>query len=122
MKKKPLVIKNDLIIPCDVDKTLIDYDIKGKDERELVELGLPGCNKIKVFPIHDHIEMLKNMASSNGYIIVWSGSGYSWAKHVLEKLGLLAYVDQIVSKPRWYLDDVSADEWMKRLYIYKKYQ
>lgn len=115
------IINNDLIVPCDVDLTLIDYNIKDKIFSELVKVGLIKGKEIWVYPIKDHIETIKNMKASGAYILVWSGTGHAWAAHIVKKLGLEKYVDIIMSKPKWYIDDCSADEWMKRMYRYKPY-
>ena len=115
-------VDNDLIVPCDVDCTLIDYKIDDKDPRLLIEVGLVPGKEIKVFPILEHIQMLKNMKASQAYILIWSGSGYAWAKHIIDKLQLNDYVDLIMSKPSWYIDDTPAEEWMKRLYRYEPYK
>jgi len=50
-------------------------------------------------------------------IIVWSAGGAAWAKKAVEALGIEELVDIIMCKPRWYVDDLPADEWMKRNYL-----
>lgn len=114
-------IENDLIVPIDTDLTLIDYNIDDKNPNDLVEVGLIPGKTIKIYPIKEHIQTLKNMKASGAYILVWSGTGHAWAAHIVKKLGLEDYVDVIMSKPKWYIDDCPADEWMKRMYRYKPY-
>ena len=120
-KRKPLVINHPTIVPFDTDLTLIDYSVNGRDPKDLVKIGLIPGKEILVYPIKESIDMLKNMYASKFYIIVWSASGVDWAKHVVKRLKLEDYVDMIITKPRFYVDDTDADEWMKRLYRYPPY-
>jgi len=117
-KNKPLVIKK-LPVPFDCDFTLIEYDIEQKPKEDLIQVGLIPGKEIYVYPIKKHIQVLKNMKASNFFIIVWSGSGREWAEHLVKKLQLNEYVDCIMDKPRFYIDDEDANNWMKRLYYYK---
>lgn len=110
-------IENDIIVPFDVDGTLLDYNIEGVPESELIDIGMNPEFVIKVRPLKEHVQRVKNHKASNHFIIVWSGSGHGWAEHVVKTLGLEKYVDLVISKPRWCYDDVPSEEWMKRLFL-----
>lgn len=116
-----LFIEKETVVPIDVDMTLIDYNTEGKDKRDLIQVGLVPGKEIWIYPIKEHIDQIKNFRAGNFYIIIWSGSGAAWAKHIIDKLGLTDYVDMIIRKPSWYVDDTPAEEWMKRLYRYPPY-
>lgn len=114
------VIKNPIIVPFDVDATLVSYDVEGYDKRDLIKVGLSKKNQIWVKPIDVHVQRVKNHKASGHLIIVWSGSGYEWAQHIVEKLGLTQYVDIITVKPKWTYDDSPFDSWCKRLFLFEE--
>ena len=43
-------------------------------------------------------------------VVVWSQGGSAWADKVVKALGLDAYVDVVMAKPSWYVDDRAADD------------
>jgi hypothetical protein len=43
-------------------------------------------------------------------IIVWSAGGWEWALRVVQELQLEEYVHCVMSKPAWYMDDLTAEE------------
>jgi hypothetical protein len=95
----------------DVDDTLIIHD-KSKFPPEF-HISVP-CNG-RVFvgvPHSKNILMLKKFHALGYDIHVWSKTGWSWAKAVVEKLGIQDYVESYLTKPDFYLDDKEASEWM----------
>ena len=53
-----------------------------------------------------------------GYVItVWSGNGKPWADEVVKKLKIGKYIKEVRTKFSFYVDDVEADKWMKRILI-----
>lgn len=123
-KTKPYINKNSVVVMFDIDATMISYNIKNTDPSKLITVGLNKNHKIQVEPIEEHIQRLKNHKASNHFVGVWSGSGWKWAYHILEKLNLLQYVDFISEKMRWTYDDTPLEEWCKRMYLpdSKKYK
>lgn len=91
-------ISNDVIVCFDVDDTLIMW----KGENYTAD--------------PKHVESLIRHAKRHHFVVVWSAGGVSWADQIVKELGLEPYVDQIMSKPRWYCDDKPADKWMERYY------
>ena len=120
-KKKPLIVNQETVVPFDCDKTLIDYSTEGAHPNQLIKIGLIPGEEIIVARIEEHIQMMKNMYAAKMFVIVWSASGWEWAAHIVKKLGLTKYVSLVMSKPKFYVDDIPAESFMKRLYNYPKY-
>ena len=74
----------------------------------------------KLVPHTEHIKMLKKFKADGFQIVVWSAGGREWVEEVVNKLFLNDYVDVMLSKPSFYVDDVEVRHFMhktKRLYI-----
>jgi len=59
-----------------------------------------------------NINVVKKFRKLGYYIVVWSHSGHVWAENVVKACGLTEYVDQVMDKPMFYLDDRPAGEFM----------
>lgn len=103
------ILPTDHVVPFDVDNTLVMW-----------EVGLLGpdieINGAKLRTNRRNVERIKEMHVKGQYVIVWSAAGYDWAAKVVNALELTQYVDMVMTKPRWYYDDLDSSEWMKRLY------
>lgn len=42
--------------------------------------------------------------------VVWSQGGATWAATVVRELGLEPYVDFVIAKPSWFIDDRKAED------------
>lgn len=112
------VVKNELVFPVDVDDTLIIYD----GPNAVLKDGLVTCpylgTEVKFRKHEPHIQLLKEKKIRGHFIIVWSAGGHDWAKAVIEALDISEYVDLVLTKPKAYLDDKTAEEWMtERIYL-----
>lgn len=88
------VLKNDRSFFFDVDDTLIMwYD-----------------NGITWEPHTKHVDMLKKAKIRGQFVVVWSAGGYEWAEKAVKMLKLEKYVDIVMSKPDWWVDDLPADK------------
>jgi FMN phosphatase YigB (HAD superfamily) len=115
----PLFVNSDRVACFDIDDTLVTPTEKLYGDSAPIEFGEPGRSEL-LFPITPHIKLLKEFAARDFFIIVWSDGGHHWARKVIERLGLTSYVDMIMSKPSWSVDDKEATEWiMKRTYLLK---
>lgn len=103
------VIKDHRLICVDVDETLLLFDWKDytSDESKLVDV-----NGYKVLPNERNIDLIKRFKVRGFTIIVWSAGGWEWGQTVVNLLQLQSYVDIIMSKPSWYIDDLPANVWM----------
>lgn len=100
----PIFVNADRVSMFDVDETLV--------RMEHQEDGT-----VKIVPIMEHVKLLKEFAARDFFIVVWSDGGAEWAKEVVELLNLTNFVDLVLSKPLWYIDDREANDWvMKRVY------
>jgi hypothetical protein len=99
----------------DVDDTLVMWDIPEgieiNDDR-LVSINCKGIED-RLFPNKHNIELLKKFSARGHSVVVWSGGGADWAEAVVDALGLNQYVDVVVNKPQYYMDDIAnPKEWI----------
>lgn len=110
------IIDNERVSCFDVDETLIIH--RNSPASYILDRRID--EKIYYEPYTEHIRLLKQMKARGQFIIVWSAGGYEWAKMVIEELGLIDYVDLIMTKPSAYVDDKDANDFMERVYIPRK--
>lgn len=107
--------------PCvvDVDDTLVLWDKSQHPEARTITVNLtgkPGHDTILV-PHIKNINTFIKFAKMGYDMIVWSKTGYEWAKLIVEALELQPYVSAIASKPNFYFDDREASDWIgERVY------
>lgn len=111
-----IVNKKELIIPFDVDSTLI-HDIEHISHHPRgITFDYYGMPRYAV-PNLKHIELLKAYKQRGAYIRVHSGNGHTWAEEVIKKLKLEEYVDEIETKAMKYVDDIPFDQFTQRIYL-----
>ncbi len=111
------VITNEIIIPTDVDGTLIIYDDEGTPGPGKIELDFFGIKKY-VYPHTKHIELVKAFHQRGFRIEVHSGNGWQWAEQVVRVLGLENYVAEVKTKSFKYIDDKDVEDWFgQRVFI-----
>lgn len=93
------VIKNELVVCCDVDGTIIKPDQKGG-------ISLPYGSGIQTYsPIMAHVDLIKEYKKRGFTVIVWSMAGQAHAQRVVEALKLERWVDIVMCKPTKHIDD-----------------
>lgn len=92
----------------DVDDTLIMWDTPSEEGCKGQEIEI-NCNGITCYrvPNRYNINMLKKFYESGHIVILWSGSGVRWCKAAIEALEIEDYVHGCISKPSYYIDDIS---------------
>lgn len=112
-----LVVKNELVRPCDVDGTLVIHD--HTKCHKTVQVFDPATKKWLTMGVNvNMVRLLVEEKHRGGYVIVWSRGGYEWAKNVVLALNLENVVDLVMSKPLAYYDDTPVKKWMKdRVFI-----
>lgn len=105
MKKRPFKIKDGGVYASDVDDTLIMWRIPEDYTGPLVETDLDGF-KDKGIPNQHAINHLKKMKARGYAVIVWSAGGSEWAEAVVKALELEDFVDVVMPKIDFHLDDV----------------
>lgn len=99
-------IKSDNVAYFDVDDTLIMWEYPPNREDEVIEVHIENTPFYgRGVPHKKHIDMIKRHKAWGNGVVVWSKSGWEWAKAVIEKLELTEYVDAVMSKPNYYYDD-----------------
>lgn len=115
------VIRNERVIPIDVDDTLVMHSFNEAlvDKLEIIQIYDPIENGfITVRKNLPMIRLLKEEHSRGAHILVWSRGGFEWADSVVTALRITEFVDQIMSKPMVYLDDKPVEQWLKdRVYL-----
>lgn len=106
------VLRNDRILPVDVDRTLILYDNIYEPSQDKVEIEYGG-RSLYFKPSKAHIDLLKHHYERGYHIRVWSANGFTWAEKVVNALGLNNFVHSIESKFKEYVDDKPVSEWAK---------
>jgi hypothetical protein len=102
-------LKKNNVAYFDVDDTLILYKYPAEREGEALDICIEGSlMSAHVVPHKIHINQLILHKTWGNGVVVWSRSGYDWAKAVIEALHLTEYVDLVVAKPFYYYDDKSC--------------
>lgn len=114
-------IRNEKVVFCDVDDTLILHLSEKKLKKyDTIEVQDP-LNKSETITVGVHapmVRLLKEEYARGAHVIVWSMGGYEWAESVIKALGLYDHVHQIMSKPIVYFDDKPIEEWLRyRVYL-----
>lgn len=102
-------LKSDNVAYFDCDETLVFVDSipLGVDTVWIQIPDFPG----KQVGIHTkHVQRLKDHKIWGNGVVVWSRSGYQWAKAVVVALELTEFVDVILSKPLYFYDDKKCDQ------------
>jgi len=112
------IIKSEQVIYFDVDDTLVMHG-KIKKSHRAVAITCPYSGDQLVMRVHmGHVKILKDRFARGATNIVWSAAGWQWALAVVKALKLEAYVAQVQSKPRIFVDDKLASEILgERLYL-----
>ena len=124
------VLQCDNVLCVDVDDTLVSwepvpidpYDLSGPrcdraDQSTVreVEIELEGETQ-KYWAFEANIKSLKTHYHKGHSVVVWSGSGHAWAEAVVRALGLENYVELVMAKPRWLLDDMKPADFLPTPY------
>lgn len=109
------VTKNEQILYCDIDSTLV-FDCDKSHPEALPAKYYDETRWVR--PHHKQIQFLKTLKTRGFYVIAHSGNGHGWVEEIINLLKLSKYVDEVKSKPVFYLDDLPAEKWMgSRIYI-----
>lgn len=114
------IVNNESPIFFDVDDTLVMWHRAGQSlPEDAIAVKCPYDDSTIYLSVHKpHVKLLKNRAQRGSYITVWSANGYQWAETIVRALGLESYVDCVMSKPRAFVDDLSAAEVLgERIYL-----
>lgn len=124
-----IVLDSDQGTFFDVDETLVMWSPTPEQmEKHGIEITCPAGlyrdddGEIKMgygwvqllVPHFTHVEQLKKHKARGHFICVWSAGGWEWAQAVVKALGLEAFVDLVISKPRWTYDDLPAEVFMPK--------
>lgn len=117
------VNESEQVICVDIDDTVVVWgNIRDVDPltHRIAQINDPYTGKQVVLRVHEpHLKIVESRLARGATLIVWSASGYQWAKAVLEALGLDNKNIHVFSKPIAYVDDKKANEWMgEHIYLH----
>jgi hypothetical protein len=102
--KDPLFLEDGNVVAFDVDDTLLMWYIPHDYSGPIVTTYLDGIED-RAIPNQPAIDFLKKLKARNYKIIVWSLGGSVWAMEAVNALGLSRYVDLIMPKIDFHVDD-----------------
>src|SRR5438034_526949 len=114
------IIKSEQTSFWDVDGTLIlPYNEINKKLGRIADVyDSITKNYIKMVVHEPMVRLLKEEKHRGAHVIVWSRGGYEWAANVVRALDLVSYVNDVMSKPMAYFDDVEIKDWLPyRVYL-----
>jgi FMN phosphatase YigB (HAD superfamily) len=97
----------DPTIYFDVDNTLVMWGLE--DHPNVLSFTF-NDSVFKLVPHTEHIQFLKDKKADGFKIVVWSAGSETWAKEVINVLGLSSFVDHAISKPMFHVDDLPSNE------------
>lgn len=112
------VIYGDKVAYLDVDDTLVIWKHTAEKlglglnfRRDAIMVGVSGNDGIQmpVLPNTAVFDFIEGLKAQGTVVVVWSHGGARWAEAVVQALGLNAYVDYVISKPTFMLDDKSIE-------------
>lgn len=111
-----LVIRDNNIIPCDVDGTLvreIDCSDAAKGLPSVsIKHPLRGNEVVQRTVMVRNVQLVKDLSTRGRFVHVWSAAGNEWAEAVVRALELQNFVGLVTDKPLGYIDDLECQEFM----------
>ncbi len=112
------IIKNEQILPVDIDGTLIFWGKIRKGQKCISFICPYTAKEMHVGVMEANVAIVRERLARGAVILAWSASGYKKAAVVMKALGLMVPNVVVLSKPVGYLDDIDCSEWMgKRIWL-----
>lgn len=105
------VIDSERVVMVDTDDTVCLWDLSEYPDKDRVILNCFG-SKAELVPHEKNINTLRKFHKLGYTIIMWSATGAKWAACVAKAVGIEDIVTLVISKPRYYFDDIDCKEWM----------
>lgn len=105
-------LPSDKVVMVDCDDTLVLWDSsKWSPFLHGVQVNCYGYSTS--LHIHEkNINLLRKLKRLGYTLVVWSATGHEWAEAVVKALDLEDCVSFCMSKPRYYVDDKDAVDWI----------
>lgn len=116
------VIQSEQILPCDIDFTLLMWG-KIKKGDKVVSFLDPYTGEQKLVKVNlPNLKVVTSRLARGATVLVWSASGYKWARAALKALKLDHKNIYVLSKPIGYVDDKPSTQWMgEQIYLDEQY-
>lgn len=111
-----VTFENDNVVFFDCDETLVLWNIPiDTPNDDIIQILTDGFYSTVI--VHkEHVKLLKQFKARGHKVIVWSQGGFNWARAVVKSLGLEEFVDLVICKPKWYVDDLPCEAFMGKPY------
>jgi hypothetical protein len=106
-----ITIKSTKILYVDVDNTLV-FSLTEPNGFNASSNEMVKINGRKWWVHTPHKELIKDFKARGHTVIIWSAGGAEWAEMVTDALQLNDYIDLVISKPDWIIDDKPTIEWL----------
>jgi hypothetical protein len=109
------VLNTEQLLCCDVDGTLLMWGTEWCNDREKRAFFTDPYNgNVATVNINTaNLKIVRDRLARGATIMVWSQSGWQWAKACVEALGLEDEEKVVVTtKPLAYIDDKTCEKWM----------
>lgn len=107
------VIHSTKIAYFDADQTLVfsESELKNHPQRSTLG-GVRFINSVAWYLDSRHYSLLREFKARGFTIVVWSAGGSEWAEKVVRSFNLTSYVDLVIGKPDFFIDDKPAAGFM----------
>lgn len=100
------------VLPVDLDGTIIAWG-KIKKGHKVVSYTCPYTKEQKTVRVNEpNVAVLKERLARGCLVVAWSKSGYAKVAAVLKALKIDHKNLIVMSKPKDYMDDIPAKQWM----------
>lgn len=115
------VIKSEQLICVDVDDSLLLWNSPARlsASKDAVDFSNPYTGMRHRVAVHmPHVLVVRQRLQRGATIVLWSASGWQWAEAAAIACNINGENLIIASKPSFYIDDKSAENWMgKPMYM-----
>lgn len=98
------VIKNELMVACDVDDTILMWDNPTVNGPGKLAVSFAG-GVVYLTPHHYHVDLLRMYKERGYHVTVWSANGWRHAERACKVLGIEDVVDVVQCKLMKHMDD-----------------
>lgn len=108
------VIRNDHPWGCDIDDTLLLWDVPlDTPGVRVVEFQEPHLKDITRAVVNENnLRLMKEKKQRGCFIVLWTQGGYAYAESVMKALFIENYVDLVMTKPVGLIDDLPSSAWL----------
>lgn len=104
------VLESHKVVGVDCDDTLVMWDISKYPDMPRITVDL--CGPVQLVVNQKNVNLVRKLAKLGYQIVVWSQTGYDWARVVGKAVGIDDVTSLYMTKPRYHIDDMPASVWI----------